>query len=52
MLKGLPAPSTSSVQSLDWLAALTNLAGGPLTTPTSGYDLHDTFVSISQLLTR
>ncbi|KAI9715152.1 MAG: hypothetical protein M1812_006131 [Candelaria pacifica] len=47
MLKGLPAPSTSSVQSLDWLAALTNLAGGPLTTPTTGYDAHDTFLAKS-----
>ncbi|KAI9680572.1 MAG: hypothetical protein M1817_004012 [Caeruleum heppii] len=43
MLRGLPPPATSNVRELDWIASLTDLAGGPLVQPLTGYDLHDTF---------
>jgi len=39
-------PSTN-VQVLDWITSLTTLAGSPLTTPVTGYNVHDTFYANS-----
>lgn len=47
LLKGLPTPSSSTVDSIDWLASLTKLAGQPLAQPLQGYDAHDDFYAKS-----
>lgn len=47
LLNGLPTPSSSNVQPLDWLASLRDLAGQELQQPLSGYNAHDNFVSAS-----
>ena len=47
LLRGLPAPSTSTVQAMSWIDSLTKLAGESLTQPTLGYDAHDNFYAKS-----
>ena len=48
LLRGLPAPSTSSVQAMGWIDSLTNLANGvALQQPLTGYNLHDDFFAKS-----
>ncbi|KAI9797811.1 MAG: hypothetical protein M1833_005314 [Piccolia ochrophora] len=47
MLRGLPAPSTSTVVPLGWLESLTRQAGGPLLVSETEYDEHDTFFAKS-----
>lgn len=48
LLRGLPTPSTSSVQSVDWIKSLTLLGGSnTLQEPLTGYDAHDDFFAKS-----
>jgi FAD binding domain/Berberine and berberine like len=48
MLRTLPAPSSSSVQSLGWIDSLTALGGASsLTVPVHGYSQHDNFYAKS-----
>ena len=48
LLSGLPTPSSSSVDSVDWINSLTLLASPQtLQQPTLGYDLHDDFFAKS-----
>jgi hypothetical protein len=48
MLRNLPSPSSSSVQSMSWLDSLTALGGkGTLSTPVHGYSAHDNFFAKS-----
>ena len=48
LLNGIPTPSYSNVQSVDWITSLTMLgAPNPLQEPTSGYNLHDDFFAKS-----
>ena len=48
LLDGIPAPSSSSVKSVDWITSLADLANGvPLQQPTTGYNLHDDFFAKS-----
>lgn len=47
MLKGFPAPQTTSVKSLSWLDSLVNEAGGQLSEQLTGYNAHDTFYAKS-----
>lgn len=47
LLRGLPAPSSSSVRSVGWIESLTLLAGSQLEQPATGYDLHDYFFAKS-----
>ena len=50
ILRTLPTPSTSSVQSVDWIQSLTLLSNGtPLKQPLTGYNLHDDFFAKSVL---
>ncbi|KAK4693129.1 hypothetical protein P7C71_g4214, partial [Lecanoromycetidae sp. Uapishka_2] len=50
LLRGLPTPSSQSVQSLNWISSLTNLWGGPLAQPLTGYNAHDDFYAKSVLV--
>lgn len=50
LLRTLPAPSNTSLKSLDWLASLADQWGGPLAQPLSGYDAHDNFYAKSILV--
>ncbi|KAL9045873.1 MAG: hypothetical protein Q9214_001160 [Letrouitia sp. 1 TL-2023] len=50
LLRGLPTPSSQSVMSLDWITSLTQLWGGPLQQPLSGYNAHDNFYAKSILV--
>lgn len=48
LLSGLPTPSSTSIQGVDWIASLTLLAAPqPLQQPTTAYDLHDDFFAKS-----
>lgn len=48
LLRGLPSPVTSTVQSLSWEDFLIALSGtGSLSTPKEGYDAHDNFFAKS-----
>lgn len=48
LLRGLPTPSASSIQSVSWIESLTLLAAPqPLAEPTTGYNLHDDFFAKS-----
>lgn len=48
LLRGLPAPSTSSVQSVDWIKSLIILSGTTtLQEPLTGYNAHDDFFAKS-----
>ncbi|KAF2182763.1 carbohydrate-binding module family 18 [Zopfia rhizophila CBS 207.26] len=48
LLRTLPAPSSSDVQSLGWIPYLIKLSGlSTLTMPTTGYDQHDNFFAKS-----
>ena len=47
LLRTLPTPSPPNVQSYDWIGSLTQLAGGPLVQPTTGYNQHDNFYAKS-----
>jgi hypothetical protein len=48
MLRTLPAPSSSSAQSMGWIDSLTALGGeGTLITPVHGYNKHDNFFAKS-----
>ena len=48
LLSGLPTPSASTVQNVDWIESLTLLAApNPLQEPTEGYNLHDDFYAKS-----
>lgn len=48
LLRGLPAPSSSSAKPVDWITSLTMLAEPqPLQQPTTGYNLHDDFFAKS-----
>jgi len=50
LLRGLPTPSSSSVQSLDWISSLANMWATPLAQPLTGYNEHDTFYAKSVLV--
>ncbi|KAF2138787.1 carbohydrate-binding module family 18 [Aplosporella prunicola CBS 121167] len=48
LLRGLPKPTSSDVQSMGWIASLQKLGGAStITVPTSGYDQHDNFFAKS-----
>ncbi|KAF1992405.1 Glucooligosaccharide oxidase [Aulographum hederae CBS 113979] len=47
LLRGLPTPSTSMVNKHTYLESLELLAGGSLSVPAHGYDLHDNFFAKS-----
>ncbi|KAL9129439.1 MAG: hypothetical protein Q9217_002113 [Psora testacea] len=48
LLRGLPTPSSTKVQSLSWLDSLVALANNqPLQQPTTGYNAHDNFFAKS-----
>ena len=47
LLRGLPTPSSSSVQAVDWIQSLTMLAGQSLAQPITGYSQHDDFFAKS-----
>lgn len=47
MLNGFPTAATTSIQSLPWLDSLVHEAGGPLSEPLTGYNVHDTFYAKS-----
>ena len=48
LLRGLPTPSTSSVQSVGWIKSLTLLGGAnTIQEPLTGYDAHDDFFAKS-----
>lgn len=48
LLRGLPTPSTSTVESLGWIDLLIKLGGASsLSTPKTGYDSHDNFFAKS-----
>ncbi|KAL8996219.1 MAG: hypothetical protein Q9169_004241 [Polycauliona sp. 2 TL-2023] len=48
LLRGLPAPQSSTATSMTWIQSLTALADGqPLVQPTTGYNLHDNFFAKS-----
>ncbi|KAL0263586.1 hypothetical protein SLS55_002567 [Diplodia seriata] len=47
-LRGLPTPTTSTVESLDWIKFLVKLGGADsLETPKTGYNAHDNFFAKS-----
>ncbi|KAL8741340.1 MAG: hypothetical protein Q9190_006043 [Brigantiaea leucoxantha] len=50
LLRGLPTPTSQSAQTLDWISSLTQLWGGPLQQPLTGYSAHDNFYAKSILL--
>lgn len=45
MLRGLPTPSGSNAQFVDWISSLTTLAGEELAQPLTGYNAHEDFVN-------
>ncbi|KAI4086454.1 MAG: hypothetical protein LQ344_007549, partial [Seirophora lacunosa] len=47
LLRSLPAPSETSIKSLQWLVSLAEEWGTPLPQPLSGYDEHDNFYAKS-----
>ena len=47
LLRAVPAPSGSTVQTMTWIESLTKLAGESLTQPKTGYDKHDNFYAKS-----
>ena len=48
LLRGIPTPSSSSVQSVDWIKSLTLLGGGTtIQEPLTGYNAHDDFFAKS-----
>lgn len=48
LLRGLPTPTSQSATAMTWIQSLTALADGqPLTQPTTGYNLHDSFFAKS-----
>ena len=48
LLSGLPTPSSSSIQAVDWITSLSLLASpNTLQQPTLGYNLHDDFFAKS-----
>ncbi|KAL9014899.1 MAG: hypothetical protein Q9173_000454 [Seirophora scorigena] len=47
LLRSLPAPSETSIKSLEWLVSLADEWGSPLPQPLSGYDEHDNFYAKS-----
>ena len=47
LLRSLPAPGSSTVQTMTWIDSLTKLAGQPLPQPTTNYDQHDNFYAKS-----
>ncbi|SLM33671.1 glucooligosaccharide oxidase [Lasallia pustulata] len=47
LLRGLPTPSSKSVQAVDWIKSLTMLAGQSLQQPLTNYNAHDNFFAKS-----
>ena len=52
LLRGLPTPSSKSVQAVDWIKSLTLLAGQSLQQPVTNYNAHDNFVSAHHIFCR